>query len=296
MHKRWRTLLLGFFLLQLVAPQHVHAGERRPSWKNCRWKSQVQRKGLWLTRTYRKRLILASTSKNKPRLSSQHRRINRKYGQLRSTLSQVRRCYKRQFQRARSYRVRVRRLRNIERNLVAILDNVTLPLWIGTTWDFYGTATSPHQKSIACGYFFVHALRSIGFRFPQNFLYRSKKKGPMRIYKFAKQSATTMARILSKPSQRYVTSRKPIRTLMKPLKKFGPGLYILGLDSHVGLVLFNGKKAYFWHSNYAEPQAWVKRENLFHSPVAIDSNYRMLAKVHRSWIRKWLYRTPIRVP
>lgn len=180
--------------------------------------------------------------------------------------------------------------------MVRVLDQVTLPLWIGTSWDFYGTATAPHQKSIACGYFVVHALRSVGFRFPQNFLYRSKKRGPMRIYKFAKQAAGTMARIVSRPSQRFITSRKPITSLKKPLKKMGPGLYILGLDDHVGLVLYDGKFAAFWHSNYAEPQAWVKRENLYDSPVAKASKYRLLAKVHQSWLRKWMSRQPIRVP
>ncbi len=262
----------------------------------CRWEAQLRKKGFALPKTYRNRLIRASTSTTKPKLSSRHRRLNRSYRRILASVKTVQRCYRREYQRSRSDKARRALLKRLERQMVHVLDNVTLPLWIGTPWDFYGTATAPHQKSIACGYFVVHALQSVGFRFPQNFLYRSKKRGPMRIYKFAKQAAGTMARIVSRPSQRFVTSRKPITTFKKQLKKMGPGVYVLGLDDHVGLVLYNGKTAVFWHSNYAEPQAWVKRENLYNSPVAKASNYRLLAKVHHSWLRKWMYRTPIRVP
>ena len=39
-----------------------------------------------------------------------------------------------------------------------------------------------------------------------------------------------------------------------PFQGHDPGLYILGLDYHTGFLVNTGEEAWFFHSNYLEPQ------------------------------------------
>ena len=63
-------------------------------------------------------------------------------------------------------------LKSIERNDIEKKSNLLYNLvskglvenWVGTPWDFNGTARTPKQGSIACGYFVMNTLSDIGFK------------------------------------------------------------------------------------------------------------------------------------
>jgi hypothetical protein len=58
----------------------------------------------------------------------------------------------------------------------------------------------------------------------------------------------------------------------------GPGLFILGLDNHVGFVFYDGKKVLFVHSTYLGEQE-VMAEELESSLPVLTSEYRIIGKI-----------------
>lgn len=255
------------------------------------WRSGFARLGLLLPKADRLALLEAGLGRKRPLPIGAHRRLIRRYQKILRQINRLRRCFLRRYRKSHTWRSRKRVLRQVEITLRQVLEEALLPLWIGTPWDYYGTAEVPHQKAIACGYYVTHLLLGLGFRFPENFKY----KKTMHIYEFAKLTATGMIRRLSSRGLTYSTSNRPISAFKVPLKEKGPGIYILGLDNHVGLVLYDGNRAHFWHSAYDEPGVWAKREDLYHSPVAKASAYRLIGKLSPVSYRKWLYRHTIYV-
>jgi hypothetical protein len=73
-----------------------------------------------------------------------------------------------------------------------------------------------------------------------------------------------------------LTYKWPIRRFVRLLRRFRDGLYIVGLDMHVGFLLVDGgaKRDYFIHSNYRTP-AEVVKERALRSEVLTASRYRL---------------------
>jgi len=107
--------------------------------------------------------------------------------------------------------------------------------WIGTPWDFNGTSQTPGEGKIACGYFVSVVLRDMGF----------------------KVSRISLAQ---QPSQRIITTmihsneKKVIRydldylTFIEQFKEMPDGIYIIGLDTHVGFLTNFDDEVHFNHS------------------------------------------------
>lgn len=305
--KRQMTPQQGVDVPGSIPASHVTSRRRAPALRGVRlrsslrrhpclqgWRRGVQKERLLLSSRLRVKLLKQALSPHPIRPKGAHRRIIKRYDRLLLHNKRLRRCLYRRWRKSRGKR-RKRALRQSEEIARWVLERAVLPLWLGTRWDFYGTATKPHQKRIACGYFLVHALLSVGFLFPETFWYRSRKRGPMKIYEFAKQSAFGMARLMSSRALTVVQSRRPVSALISAARRLGPGLFVLGLDNHVGLVLYDGKNAYFWHAAFEEPKVWVKRERLEQAGVVRASQLKMLAKLSPKRIRGWLQRASVRV-
>jgi len=88
--------------------------------------------------------------------------------------------------------------------------------------------------------------------------------------------------------------RIAINDFVNAVKEWGPGMYIVGLDVHVGFVVNTGDEVYFIHSSYVDP-FMVVSERAIESPVLIASKYRVLGKVFADdrLISDWLLGKPI---
>ena len=148
------------------------------------------------------------------------------------------------------------------------------------SWDFNGTTEVPQQGKIACGYFVTTVLRDAGWKVQRA--------------RLAQQTSENI--ILSLTTDAYVKRfrRVTIDDFVNTVKKWGPGIYVVGLDIHIGFIVNTGDEVYFIHSSYVEPYT-VVREKATESKILAASNYRVLGKLTADdlFIKKWLLTTVI---
>ena len=163
---------------------------------------------------------------------------------------------------------------------VSSIDEKIFPDWYGTDWDFYGTTQIPRTGKIACGYFVTTVLRDAGVRVQRVSL--------------AQQASEKIVKSLT--TEPYIKRFRnvPIENFVRDIKTFGAGLYVVGLDNHVGFILNDGAEVYFVHSSYIEPSE-VIREKASTSPILSSSKYRVIGNISgdEKLIVKWLNQTQI---
>jgi hypothetical protein len=123
----------------------------------------------------------------------------------------------------------------LERGIVEDL----LPAWLGTKWAFHGTADAPQApQGIACGYFVATILEHAGLRL------QSRRR-------FGQATALAIERALvPSPKALHRISSVPASVLERKMLDLGPGLYVMGLDVHVGFVVVRPDAVRFVHASY----------------------------------------------
>lgn len=153
--------------------------------------------------------------------------------------------------------------------------NDLFPPWYGTAWDFNGTTEIPQQGKIACGYFVSTVLRDAGLKVDR--------------VRLAQQASENI--ILSLTTNPFVKRFRsvPIDEFVVAVKDWGSGIYIVGLDIHVGFIVNTGDDIYFIHSSYEEPYKVIK-ETAIDSRILAASKYRVLGRVFgdAQLISNWL--------
>lgn len=149
------------------------------------------------------------------------------------------------------------------------------PHWMGTPWDFNGTSQTPGEGKIACGYFVSTLLRDAGFELER--------------IRLAQQASGNIIRSLT---TRENTSRlvgKSFDDFVTELEARGPGVYVIGLDYHVGFIVQTADGARFVHSDGMENKCVVS-EPAKTAPVLKRSNWREFANItgDEALIEKWL--------
>jgi hypothetical protein len=145
--------------------------------------------------------------------------------------------------------------------------------WYGTEWDFNGTTRTPREGKIACGYFITTVLSDAGFKIP-------------RVY-WAQQASEYYIKRMTSDIKRY--SNVSIEKVMTYFQGREDGLYVVGLDSHVGFVYKRGKKLQFVHASYYNPKEGVKSENLDSKNPLSGSEYRVIGRIlDKEMVRKWI--------
>lgn len=159
--------------------------------------------------------------------------------------------------------------------LISSIDQNIFPYWYGTAWDFYGTTQTPKEGKIACGYFVTTVLRDVGVKLNRVSL--------------AQQASENIIKSLTTEPFIKRFRNVAIDKFVEEISKLGAGLYIVGLDNHVGFILNDGNKVYFVHSSYVEPSEVIK-EIALNSPILSNSKYRVVGKISAddSFLRKWL--------
>lgn len=140
------------------------------------------------------------------------------------------------------------------------------PAWYGTDWAFHGTSTKPGEGAIACGYFVSTCLLHAGFKVER--------------VKLAQQASQKIIEtFMGKSDRDILAGGKSMKVIREYLTKEGDGIYIVGLDSHVGFISVSGEEMMFIHSSYYEPESYVKSEKIDSINPLSDSQYRVFGKI-----------------
>lgn len=147
--------------------------------------------------------------------------------------------------------------------------------WLGTRWDFNGTASSPGQGKIACGYFVTTVLKEAGFQIERNTL--------------AQQASQQILRTFLPQDELRIRVGVPYKTFRFETARGKPGVYLVGLDTHVGFVVVKDQEYRFIHSSGSQPWCVVD-ESSEQALVMERSNYRVLGNIsgNDEVIRRWL--------
>jgi len=167
--------------------------------------------------------------------------------------------------------------------LRAVSDEVS-PFWYGTKWDFYGTTETPGRGQIACGYFVSTVLRDAGLNVQRS--------------RLAQQASENTILSLTTNDHTKRFRNAPLNSFFESVKNWGTGLYIVGLDIHVGFILNVADEVYFIHSSYVDPYRVVK-ERAVESQILTASRYRVLGKISEDddlivrWLKGELFTTRV---
>lgn len=184
-----------------------------------------------------------------------------------STLKEEIKTKKEKLQTAYSQADELRKLEIVEESksyLLKIISKEVFKQWYGTKWDFNGTTRTPKKGEIACGYFVTTVLEDVGFNIPR--------------IKWAQSASEVFIKKLAPNDLKRFTD-SPLSEVKKYLISAGDGLYLVGLDTHVGFVFVEGKTISFIHSNYYYPELGVMKENISTKNPLGDSHYRIFGKL-----------------
>jgi hypothetical protein len=160
------------------------------------------------------------------------------------------------------------------------IPNQIINAWYGTKWDFNGITEEPRRGHIACGYFVSTTLVHSGFR--------------MHRVKMSQQASSIMIKSLCKPNT--IETYRNMKDLEAYLRAKPEGLFILGLDKHVGYALREGNELWFIHSTVGQGRK-VLKEPLLSSKVIKRSKIKMIGELsgNNDFIEAWLSNTYLNI-
>lgn len=148
--------------------------------------------------------------------------------------------------------------------------------WMGTPWDFNGTASKPGGGKIACGYFVATVLMDAGFQVDR--------------YQLAQQASGNILRSFLEKEKCSLIVGKPYEEYASQISKSERGIYLVGLDTHVAFLVREADAFKFIHSSGSRPWCVVE-ESRDEAQVLQRSRWRMTgnltadAKVLRRWLK-----------
>lgn len=160
-----------------------------------------------------------------------------------------------------------------------VLLETTMPrmmrCWLGTPWDFNGTAACPGGGKIACGYYVSTVIKDAGFQVNR--------------YQLAQQSSQSIMRSFLDKDSCSLSIGKPYDDFVKDMNRAEPGIYLIGLDSHVAFLVVGGDGFRFIHSSGSKPWCVVD-ECSEEAEVLRRSKWRMIGNLtaDRQVLRRWL--------
>ncbi len=164
---------------------------------------------------------------------------------------------------------------NLNRVFVNHFSNL-MPFWYGTRYSFNGQTHTPGEGSIACGYFVTTVLEDLGLDINRNHL--------------AQLPSEEMIKDLVNKNSIQRFSGYTLMVFLENVKRSGKGLYVVGLDSHTGFILYEANEIRFIHASGRFPFA-VVNERAKESIVLRESKYRIIGKlsddekVLGNWVR-----------
>lgn len=148
-------------------------------------------------------------------------------------------------------------------------------LWMGTTWALGAPqASEPGPDArINCGTFVGTVLRDAGFN--------------VKVTKLQRQPSQDIIRSFVGKDRTRRFSNTPMKKFLAEVRDMGPGLFIIGLDFHVGFLIQTDDDLRFVHASYVT-RTVVDEPAAEASPI-VDSKYRVVGKIlSRENLDDWL--------
>lgn len=204
-----------------------------------------------------------------------------RYQELSQALEAERHHLAKQYQAAKSPAART----EIERQARTALERALpamMRCWLGTPWDFNGTAGQPGAGKIACGYFVATVLKDAGFKVDR--------------YRLARQASGNILQSFLPKDACVLAVGKPYPEFVADLGRREPGIYVIGLDTHVAFVVLTPGSFRFIHSSGAKPWCVVD-ESSTEAGVLQRSSWRMSGNLtaNPAVLKRWLSGTKITV-
>ncbi len=178
------------------------------------------------------------------------------------------------YAKAGDWRARKKVIKAGEKHLFTAINDELFSFWYGTPWDYNGTTQIPNTGKIACGYFVSTILRDAGFNVDRVSL--------------ARQTSENIVKSLTPSNEIKRFRRSTIKYFVETVVGMGDGVYVVGLDTHVGFMIVKNKKARFVHASKTYVNG-VKSENPFKSKTLIRSKYKVVGKVfNEKLMQTWL--------
>lgn len=133
--------------------------------------------------------------------------------------------------------------------------------WLGTPWDFNGTAAKPGEDGVACGYFVSTVLRDAGFVVDR--------------YRLAQQPSENILKSFLPSEKCFLVVGRDYEVYADEVEKMEHGVYLIGLDTHVGFIVNGPGGMRFLHSSGSRPWCVVD-ESREEAAVLRDSRWRMI--------------------
>lgn len=162
------------------------------------------------------------------------------------------------------------------------LINKVFSHWYGMEWNFSGYSDIPQKGEVGCSYFVSNTLLHMGLNINR--------------YKFGQAHALSIAKSFQ-PDKKVIQIRGKEQSEIVEFikKKLKEGLYIVGLDNHVGFILFRKGDVFFIQSSYIDPiQVVVEKAEI--APALTSSLYVIgELSTNDSLIVKWITKERINV-
>ena len=161
------------------------------------------------------------------------------------------------------------------RELLEVMLPEMMRCWLGTKWDFNGITEQPGDGKIACGYYVSTVMRDAGFN-----LHRIK---------LAQQPSQLILKAFVPRDDMHIHAGMEYAAFCEKVKNLGKGIYIVGLDKHVGFIVHDGSKLHFIHSSGGAPKCVVD-ESESEAEAIQNSQYRVVGNVtaQKPTIANWL--------
>jgi len=195
------------------------------------------------------------------------------------------------FAAARGGRARAAIRDEARRYIVDTLESRVFPAWMGmpSAGGQQATASMPHQPGmyISCSYFLTAALQNAGL------VLESRAR-------FAQAPAAWIERALLPPGgQIHRYGNVTPEELERRLIELGEGLYVVGLDIHVGFIVVRDGRSWFVHSSYTPPGTVVKEPVVTSEAIALSRRKGYwISPLFRDdrIVEMWLRRQPVPAP
>ena len=148
--------------------------------------------------------------------------------------------------------------------------------WYGTAWAYSGTSQIPGEGSVACGYFVTTVLRDVGFEVERR--------------AWAQLASESLIRKLIDKKHIRIFANAELDDFLTAIQDMGDGMYIVGLDTHIGFLLCTNGYVYFIHSSQ-RGIAGVRKESAYRSKTLKKSKYRVVGKLSadtKKALKNWL--------
>lgn len=147
-------------------------------------------------------------------------------------------------------------------------------MWLGTRWALGAPQTkTPQVGKVNCGTFVGRVLHDVGFQ--------------VAVKKLQRQPSQLIIKSFVSDKRVRKFSNTPMKKFLASVREMGPGLFIIGLDFHVGFLLQTDTDLRFIHASY-ETQTVINESAASAYPI-VSSGYRVIRKIlSPTNLRHWL--------